>query len=650
MIKITINGETKRFDSGMTVSDILEEFDSQDTKSAIAVKVDGKRLGLDNVIDHDCEIELLTFRDLTEKKSVDELLSDDSVEPSEYEFAPSQEEIVEYTMHALKKMLRRGGDDMFSLSETEEDDGDPFDNIAQLIDSLDDISGEDEPAQWQEQQDTVASDAPDDTENSASEVDDLFDENDPVFDGEFVSVRPDDAVEELTEWQDNTIDESGEIPDSEEASAPSYDITQIQDLQSKADEMQMHLGVPKIDDLVAELLIDMESKESDSLSPALAEDYSVDDGDMDAFLASQILPENVGSDSSADETAWLQESPEPQAVPEAGDYASYDVDEDSIEDFVDYGRSNAAEPIPYSRKEADDRRRRKYGVPLFAKAAALVVLLLGVGWLVSRIAIQAAGSPGVIRRDDGKIPVSVSDVSKTDEVSSMPSEKEPEYDKKQLAPGKSNALVKAVQKRLCALGYLDKDDADGSYNKAMEKAIDAFRKANGVKATGNIDEETFEKLFDGKAKTTASTVTTTTVSTTSTTLTTKATTTTTKTTKATATTTKATTTTTRRTTKATAATTTTTRKTTRRTTKKTTQKTTSEDVSSETEASQSDPTTADTTPNTTASTTASTTKSTAASTAKSTITTASTTKSTTQATSASHPDVPFEYDPSEVMG
>ena len=88
-------------------------------------------------------------------------------------------------------------------------------------------------------------------------------------------------------------------------------------------------------------------------------------------------------------------------------------------------------------------------------------------------------SPGVIRRIERKPVVSVSDVSNVSDTDSTSSDEGLHFDRKLLSPGKSNALVEAVQERLCELGYLRMSESDGVYNKATVKAIDSFRKANG---------------------------------------------------------------------------------------------------------------------------------------------------------------------------
>ena len=151
----------------------------------------------------------------------------------------------------------------------------------------------------------------------------------------------------------------------------------------------MHLGVPKIDDLVAELLVDIEPKDSNDPE----DDYSIDDELMDAFLSSQIIPpkaeEVVAEDTPSEEVSINKEL----IVPDADGRAWYEVDEESIDDFVDYGKSN--ETLKVSDEPEADRSRGKRRVPVYIKAAALLLVLAGVGWMVSRIAIQAAGSPEV---------------------------------------------------------------------------------------------------------------------------------------------------------------------------------------------------------------------------------------------------------------
>lgn len=60
-----------------------------------------------------------------------------------------------------------------------------------------------------------------------------------------------------------------------------------------------------------------------------------------------------------------------------------------------------------------------------------------------------------------------------------------------------SAEVKAIQERLIALTYL-KDRADGVFGPKTESAVKDFQLANGLKETGEIDQETYDLLFSAE--------------------------------------------------------------------------------------------------------------------------------------------------------
>lgn len=56
-----------------------------------------------------------------------------------------------------------------------------------------------------------------------------------------------------------------------------------------------------------------------------------------------------------------------------------------------------------------------------------------------------------------------------------------------------------VQEKLIELGYLD-GEADGSFGTQTEEAVSGFQGHNDLEKTGEIDEETYEKIFSDTAK------------------------------------------------------------------------------------------------------------------------------------------------------
>ncbi len=68
-----------------------------------------------------------------------------------------------------------------------------------------------------------------------------------------------------------------------------------------------------------------------------------------------------------------------------------------------------------------------------------------------------------------------------------------------LQEGQSSDAVRAMQKRLKALGYLS-GSVDGSYGQATKAAVIAFQTANGLKADGRAGTSTLNLLYSDEAK------------------------------------------------------------------------------------------------------------------------------------------------------
>ena len=62
---------------------------------------------------------------------------------------------------------------------------------------------------------------------------------------------------------------------------------------------------------------------------------------------------------------------------------------------------------------------------------------------------------------------------------------------------RTHAVVKAVQKRLCALGYTEVGEADGIAGAKFDLAVKAFQKDNGCWVDGEItaQKQTWRKLL-----------------------------------------------------------------------------------------------------------------------------------------------------------
>ena len=596
MINITINGKTKRFNQKIAVYDVLNEFDPEYLQSVCAVKANGKKLSLEDTVSEDCEMELLTFRDLGGKQSVSEKSADELTDSAEYGYVPSSDEIAEFTMMTLDRMIKTDDEGQVVMSKDYKDDGDPFDEMARIIDELDELDdaegSEDNVEQSLEDDSLPAEDidepAEDNLQYEASENDDSDyspeedsdEEIEPEYDGEFASLRNfcfSQLSESLFDESNDEEQTFAEEYETDTPAEPKEDISEKSDDAGNSDiAMMMFFGTE-----MAQSGAETEEVDEQHINES-GSDYSIDDGDMNDFISAQAVKPESGSIVSENEGVKDEDTQEIITAEDLSNQSAYDVDDDSIDDFVNYETSHAESSV--AAKPAYKRGKR--GIPAFAKAALIIALLLGVGWGVGRLAIQAVGSSGV--KDNGnKAPVSMTDVSATD-----------------------------------------------------------FTKNDNVESIPSESDKTTEAT---ESTVTSSTADTTTQSTTTTKKTT---------TKKTTTTTKKTTTTTKKTTTTTKKTTTTTKKTTTKKTTTTTKKTTAK--TKKTTSSTTEPTTASTTESTTVSTTepttASTTKDTTTSTTKVTtasttkVTTASTTKATTALVTSEKPSVPTGYDPDEVVG
>ena len=563
MIKVTINGVTKYLESGMKVYDIIESFDESYTQGACGVRVNGEILSLDSEITGDCEMELLTFEDLgfgvSSFAGGDDYSSEDDETTTDYMDPDS--------MMAFSGMIDGEYDEDADLSGV-------FNAFMNGSNDVRDQSELYETATEDEADEAYVAD--DSEQNAAEPVGDFESESD----GEFISLS--DAPVSLG----NDMPE--ELREDEDASADALDF--FSPLMEETDHEQNDAEPQNVEALVSELIDDMENDNSDSSELDSGDDYSIDEELMDAFLASQIIQENaeeaeaVPADNAAEDLVLSKEL----IVPDSNGKAWYEVDEESMDDFEDYGKSAASSQHKEAAAGTEPKRKKKRGIPMYAKVAALLVVLAGMGWLVGRIAIQAVGSPKAT--DEGiKTPVSVSDVSLSD------------VSKSDVTPS-------------------DRKDAPSSETETT---------ASTTVTTTTTTEPTTTTTVAATTSTTQKPTTTTTAKTTK-----KTTTTTSRTTRRTTTTTKSRTTkkTTTTTTSRTARKTTTTTRKTRKTRTTTTETTTStEKITTTTESTQTKPTTTqgDTTPDTTTTTAGTTAGSTEKTTQATVVTTTEATKSTT---------------------
>ena len=69
MIKVTLKGDVKEFESGISVAEIAKSIGAGLYKSACAAKVNGNVCDLRTLLNEDCEVEILTFDDVDGKKA-----------------------------------------------------------------------------------------------------------------------------------------------------------------------------------------------------------------------------------------------------------------------------------------------------------------------------------------------------------------------------------------------------------------------------------------------------------------------------------------------------------------------------------------------------------------------------------------------------
>ncbi len=73
-----------------------------------------------------------------------------------------------------------------------------------------------------------------------------------------------------------------------------------------------------------------------------------------------------------------------------------------------------------------------------------------------------------------------------------------------LKKSNSNDNVKIMQQRLFDLGYIKQQGSDtnitGYYGDVTETAVKAFQKQNGIKESGEADNDTLKLLFSSAAK------------------------------------------------------------------------------------------------------------------------------------------------------
>ena len=384
MINITINGKTKRFNEKIAVYDVLNEFDPEYLQSVCAVKANGKKLSLEDTVSEDCEMELLTFRDLGGKQSVSEKSADELTDSAEYGYVPSSDEIAEFTMMTLDRMIKTDDEGQVVMSKDYKDDGDPFDEMARIIDELDELDdaegSEDNVEQSLEGDSLPAEDidepAEDNLQYEASENDDSDyspeedsdEEIEPEYDGEFASLRNfcfSQLSESLFDESNDEEQTFAEEYETDTPAEPKEDISEKSDDAGNSDiAMMMFFGTE-----MAQSGAETEEVDEQHINES-GSDYSIDDGDMNDFISAQAVKPESESIVSENEGVKDEDTQEIITAEDLSNQSAYDVDDNSIDDFVNYETSHAESSVAakpaYKRGKRGKRKLlggRSSGIP-----------------------------------------------------------------------------------------------------------------------------------------------------------------------------------------------------------------------------------------------------------------------------------------------
>ena len=642
MIEVKINGKTLSFESGVTVSDVLEAFDDKSVEYVFAVKIDGEVFDLDDTITHDCEIEPISFRDIRGRQ---QFSREQAYEETDHENLEEQEN--SRVGAAVGNAVSQDG---YSEIENEiknilggltDEDDDPYLNSDEALMMLQSVAKEvmnDSYAMLSEEIEETASEE-DQEEETAFEEDEAEETAFEEDEAEETVFEEDEAEE--TVFEEDEAEETASEKDD-------FDMSVFDMIVPRSDLRVNHIAEaaaeePELIDESGDYLEEADDAEEYGTFGSFGEfggfaedvesdqavqepDYSVQDSDFEEFLIrskkSDDEVDDVDDVDDVEESESERERKKRQMAVLTNTFYN-DYFDDKSDDETDHSDDTEKQRRDYAHSRRQKRRAKRA-----IQVAALLIALAGLGWIVGKAALKAVGSSDHTVSGTGMVSdseaVSATDISESD----FMVDGKPQYRAKLLTLGSANELVGMVQIRLSELNYLGEKDVNKIYGTKMSKAIEQFRAVNKIKSEGDIDQETFNALFSDKAMaapvsasdagTTTVTKSTSVTSATTTEATTQSTTK--ETTKKTTTTTRRRTTTTTTTTRRRTTTTTTTR---RRRTTTTTQSTTIEEPTQTTTAEEP-----------TSSTTVETSSTTKKTTTKKTTTKKTTTKTTTEPTQA----------------
>lgn len=473
MINVTINGVTKQFEPGTPIKDIIEKFENQTSQFVCAASIDGAMFDLDHKVKKDCEITLLTFRDIRNQR---ELNREDSIASDDIE---NQDETDgDYYGEDDADILNELGiGSVFSQGT--------IDAIENEIRNM--VSGD-----FDENNMTFEPRRALELLGSADDGTFVDSDDEAVYEAVSEAVYGND-INQLTPAQsdDGDFEESiEEEPQTEEAEEEAIDETEAFEEESieKSEDSAEPVDVKSEKPDEADEVLQISEEQIDAIVERSNVEAALNSENIDD-LCDEVISEIDKSAEPSDYTEFVADT----SLSESSAYA------DELQDDVKTVGARVFDTVAEKPKTAKKKGNRI--ASNIVKAAAVIAAVGAVGWFVGRAAIEAIGSrdenDNVISRADivsdvisSSDAVSKSDVSGSDIL--------PEYNADMLTFGSANELVKVVQARLNELGYLDVSYISGTYDINTSNAVAEFRLNNNIDKTGYIDSDTFKLLFNGK--------------------------------------------------------------------------------------------------------------------------------------------------------
>ena len=232
----------------------------------------------------------------------------------------------------------------------------------------------------------------------------------------------------------------------------------------------------------------------------LAEEIRIQNAEAESFEEEDVKIFVKNTPASADANSQAADLGNTSVFELKTDFEADDIPEEDI------GRTNVFEPVVPPVSYSDDynsapKRRKKYG---FFKGLALIggllAVIFGLAWLLSRVALSVTGENDTVSTESYDYHTSSVVINSfEDDEPATESIVIPEFTTDKLKVGDSGDMVLAAQKTLASLGYLSADKVTGEYTRDTQKAVKQFQKANFLDATGEVNKETYDLIFDTNA-------------------------------------------------------------------------------------------------------------------------------------------------------